>query len=31
MGESFDANTFKAMMKTIKVEGFEPRYFILDK
>lgn len=27
MGENFDADTFKAMMKTIQVEGFDPRYF----
>lgn len=28
MGEIFDINTFKAMMKTIQVEGFNPRYFM---
>lgn len=27
MGERFDTDTFKAMMKTIQVEGFDPRYF----
>lgn len=27
MGEHFDAEAFKAMMKTIQVEGFNPRYF----
>lgn len=27
MGERFDTDTFKAMMKTIQVEGFAPRYF----
>lgn len=27
MGDSFDIDTFKAMMKTIQVEGFNPRYF----
>lgn len=27
MGENFDTDTFKAMMKTIQVEGFNPRYF----
>ena len=27
MREHFSQETFKAMMKTIKVEGFEPRYF----
>lgn len=27
MDESFDRNTFKAMMKTIRVDGFNPRYF----
>lgn len=27
MGSAFDIDTFKAMMKTIQVEGFDPRYF----
>lgn len=27
MGNSFDSDTFKAMMGTIQVEGFHPRYF----
>lgn len=27
MGERFDADAFKAMMQTIQVEGFHPRYF----
>lgn len=27
MDEHFDIDTFKAMMETIQVEGFEPRYF----
>lgn len=27
MGENFDSDVFKAMMKTIQVEGFNPRYF----
>lgn len=27
MGNHFDTDTFKAMMKTIPVEGFKPRYF----
>lgn len=27
MGEGFNPDTFKAMMKTIQVEGFNPRYF----
>lgn len=27
MGENFDADSFKDMMKTIRVEGFDPRYF----
>ncbi len=27
MGENFNIGTFKAMMKTIQVEGFNPRYF----
>lgn len=27
MGEDFNADTFKAMMKTIQVEGFNPQYF----
>lgn len=27
MGDFFDADLFKAMMKTIPVEGFHPRYF----
>lgn len=27
MGEHFDTDTFKAMMKTIRVEGVDPRYF----
>jgi ribosomal protein S18 acetylase RimI-like enzyme len=27
MGNSFNCDTFKAMMKTIQVEGFNPRYF----
>lgn len=27
MDEHFDIATFKAMMKTIQVEGFDPRYF----
>ena len=27
MGDLFDIDTFKAMMKTIQVEGFNPRYF----
>lgn len=27
MGDSFPIDTFKAMMKTIQVEGFHPRYF----
>lgn len=27
MGEHFDADTFKAMMKIIQVEGLDPRYF----
>lgn len=28
MGERFDMDTFKAMMKTIQVKGFDPKYFI---
>lgn len=27
MGNSFNCDTFKAMMRTIQVEGFNPRYF----
>lgn len=27
MGDHFDVDTFKAMMKTIRVDGFNPRYF----
>lgn len=27
MDEHFDVDTFKAMMETIQVEGFNPRYF----
>lgn len=27
MGERFDEETFKAMLKTIQVEGFDPKYF----
>lgn len=27
MEEDFDAEMFKAMMETIQVEGFHPRYF----
>lgn len=27
MGDHFDTETFKAMMKTIQVEGFDPKYF----
>lgn len=27
MGDAFDADEFKAMMSTIKVDGFSPRYF----
>lgn len=27
MGEGFDPDSFKAMMKTIQVKGFNPRYF----
>lgn len=27
MGERFNVDTFKAMMKTIQVDGFKPRYF----
>lgn len=27
MGKSFDIDAFKAMMKTIQVEGFDPKYF----
>lgn len=28
MDEHFDIDTFKAMMKTIQVDGFNPRYFL---
>lgn len=27
MGDGFDAEAFKAMMRTIQIEGFHPRYF----
>ena len=27
MDEEFDPEAFKAMMKTIRVDGFHPRYF----
>ena len=27
MDEEFDPDAFKAMMKTIRVDGFHPRYF----
>lgn len=28
MSDNFDIDTFKAMMKTIQVQGFDPKYFI---
>lgn len=31
MGETFNTDTFKAMMKTIQVDGFNPRYFTKQK
>lgn len=27
MGDAFNIDTFKAMMKTIQIEGFDPQYF----
>lgn len=31
MGENFDCDMFKAMMKTIRVDGFDPKYFFQKK